>query len=648
MPESASRFEPMRRPIKARSASEENHGNRPRLRVGLQFAAPAFALILLAVSPAWAARDDYAAVEQRLAETTQYLSSDQLEGRGLGSKGLDLAADYIAGRFRQYGLKTDLWQGGPFQKFTVAIDTELGSNNHLALLGPASNGGKPETINLILGKDFTPLAVSGAATFDAPLVFAGYGISTRPAHYDDFADVDVSGKAVILLRHQPRDSVDNDPDAAGIKDTPYMLIRHKAANAYEHGAAAVILCNDYADIRKRSRHDDAIMPFHIAGATYSHPDLPVINCRRAAIDRVLHAVCGKDLATLEEQIDRTLKPCSLELTGWRIAGRTELRHVPCEVKNVAAILPGDGALAEETVILGAHYDHLGYGSRGSLPSKPAAIYHGADDNASGVAVVLETARTLALRGQKLHRRVVFVTFTGEEWGFWGSSHYVNDPVVPLDKTTAMVNLDMVGRLRGDALTINSVGTGTGFDELLDRINEPHGFSLTKVAGASGRSDQAAFYAKKIPNLHFFTGKHPDYHSPTDTFPKLNIPGMRRIGELVTDMVVALANAPVRTQYVCVPLQCRAGAAPRPFFGCIPDFTREEPGYPISGVIRGSPAERCGLRAGDVIVRFGKSNIGVCDDFDDALQQYVGGEHVRVKVRRKTASMTFEATLDPPK
>ena len=262
-------------------------------------------------------------------------------------------------------------------------------------------------------------------------------------------------------------------------------------------------------------------------------------------------------------------------------------------------------------------------------------------------MVLEVARTLAQRPQKLHRTVIFIFFTGEEWGFWGSSYYVNDPIVPMSKTAAMVNLDMVGRLREDALTVNSVGTGTGFSGLLDQVNRPYGFHLTKVAGASGRSDQASFYAKRVPNIHFFTGKHPEYHRPTDMFSLVNIPGMRRIAGYVLDMTVALANAPQRPDFVAVPMQRRAGDMPRPFLGCVPDFTREEPGYPISAVISGSPADRCGLRGGDVIVKFGKHHIGICDDFDDALQQYAAGDRVKIRVRRKTSTMTFEATLAAP-
>ena len=169
-----------------------------------------------------------------------------------------------------------------------------------------------------------------------------------------------------------------------------------------------------------------------------------------------------------------------------------------------------------------------------------------------------------------------------------------------------------------------------------------------VAGASGRSDQASFYAKRIPDIHFFTGKHPEYHRPTDIVsPLLNVPGMRRIAGYVLDTTVALANAAQRPDFVAVPMQRRVGEMPKPFLGCIPDFTREEPGYPISAVISGSPAERCGLKGGDVIVKFGKCQIGICDDFDDALQQFAPGDRVKIKVRRNRSTMTFEATLADP-
>ena len=630
---------------------------RPRLgRVAFLLIAGVFPSVLLSAgeqpTPAIADKslgDKNAAIEQRLAATTRYLSSDELEGRGLGTKGIDLAADYIAGRLRQlnrYGVRTDVFDGGPFQKFMVGIDAALGANNRLALVGPPR--GKVQTptrIELAAGDDFTPLAISGNGRFDLPLVFAGYGITARKAGYDDFAGIDVANKAVVMLRHQPRDAV-NDKESAAIKETAYTLIRHKVANACEHGAAAVIVCSDQAEVRRRRHDEDTLFSFHVAGTTFTHPDVPVITCRRSVVDRILQALNKTNLGEIEDQIDRTLKPGSRDLAGWRIQGETDMRHVTCEVKNVAAVLPGDGPLADEAIVLGAHYDHLGYGSRSTLPSKPLAVYHGADDNASGVAVVLEVARALAHRKEKLHRTVIFILFTGEEWGFWGSSHYVNEPLVPMRKTAAMVNLDMVGRLRNDAVQVNSVGTGTGFSRSWTRSTGLMGSISRRCPAQSGRSDQAAFYCKRVPNIHFITGKHPDYHRPTDTFDKLNVAGMRRIADYVREMTVALANAPQRPAFVAVPMQPRAGT-PRPFLGCIPDFTREEPGYPISSVIAGSPADRCGLRGGDVIVKFGRSLIGICDDFDDALQQYAPGDKVKVRVRRKRSTMTFEATLGAP-
>ncbi len=597
--------------------------------------------------------NDPAGIEQRLAASAKYLSSDDLEGRGLGTKGIDLAAAYIAkqlGQLATYGVQTDLWDGGPFQKFKVAIDADLSSENKVSLVGPPrADGKKPLSIELELGKDYTPLAISGAGKFDLPLVFAGYGISARKAGYDDFADVNVTDKAVIMLRHQPRDEID-DKESAAIKETAYTAFRHKASNAYEHGASGVIFCCDQAELRRRHSQDDTALSFKVAGTTFTHPDLPVLSCRRAVIDRILKSLNDPELGQIEEQIDRTLKPASRELTGWRLRGETGIHHVLCDVKNVAAILPGEGPLADETVVVGAHYDHLGYGARGTVPSKKesGSIYHGADDNASGVAVVIEVARALSQRPKRLHRRVLFILFTGEEWGFWGSSHYVNNPVVPLEKTVAMLNLDMVGRLREGALTINSVGTGTGLSPLLDLLNRPYGFQITQVPGASGRSDQAAFYAKRVPNIHYFTGKHPDYHRPTDTFPGLNLAGMRRIAGYVADMAVALADAPGRPEFVSVPMQRRANDVPRAYLGCLPDFTREEPGYPISCVISGSPAARCGLQSGDVIVKFGRLNIGIADDLDDALQQYVSGDRVRVKVRRDRSTKTFETVLEATK
>ena len=666
-------------------------------------------LVLIAALPSLAAveeEEETAAIEKRIADSARYLASDELEGRGIGSKGIDLAADHIARQFQQAGLKTDLFDGTSMQQFSVTTSAQIGSDNKLALLGPAGNNGdKRESIVLEPGKDFSPMAASGSGSFDLPLVFAGYGITGQAEKYDDYAGIDVEGKAVVILRHEPQQA---DPKSVfdGTKNSDHAPFLRKVSNAYEHGAAAVIFCTDNFEIRKeaagvhkqwqqaldkltaehakfkkignptlqqietqRTQIDkltrrvdtlnkqlaakcDPVMPFRAARGAGSARDFPIVHCRRAALDRVVRAALGSDLAKLEEQIDDGPTPHSAALTGWRIAGQTDVNRKEANIKNVVAVLEGEGPLAEETIVLGAHYDHVGYGGHGSREpnsqeSKPRPIHNGADDNASGVAVLIEVARTLAARPEKLGRRVVFIAFSGEERGLLGSAHYVNHPLTPLENTVAMLNLDMVGRLRDDKLTVMGTGTAKQFDVLLEELCGEHGFELTKKPGGFGPSDQASFYAKKIPVMHFITGFHTDVHRPSDDFEKLNVPGMRRVARLVEEVTVTLANAEDRPEYVFTGNQRTRPTGNRPYLGTVPDFAAEGAGYVLSGVVQGGPAEQAGIRGGDSIVRLADSKIGGLEDIDSALRKHKAGDRVQVVVLRDKQQMTFEVTLGKP-
>ncbi len=666
----------------------------------LWLALPWLVLGLCGTAPA---AEEIEAVEKRLADSVRYLASDELEGRGIGTDGIDLAADYIARQFTQLGLKTELFDGTPMQEFFLITSAEMGANNELRLIGPPrTDGGGPETIELKLGQGFSPMAVSGSGEFGLPLVFAGYGITGKQEGYDDYAGLDVGGKAVIVLRHEPQQA---DPKSVfnGTQDSDHAPFSRKLSNAYEHGAAAVIFCTDRFEIRKnvqryrqqwqraldrlsdegaklkgaedptleeievqRTQIDqllrqvqssserlraayDPVMEFRATGGGDSPRDFPVVFCRRSELDRVVSAALGVDLAKLEEQIDKGPQPHSGELTGWRVAGRTDVRRKRAEVKNVVAVLEGEGPLAEETIVVGAHYDHLGRGKRGSQTSAKGEIYNGADDNASGVAALIEIARTLANRPQRLRRRVVFIAFTGEERGLRGSAHYVSHPLVPLEKTVAMLNLDMVGRLRDDKLIVFGSGTAVGFAELIDRINRPYGLKLKMMPSGFGPSDHTSFYAKKIPVMHFFTDRHGDLHRPSDDFETLNIAGMRRVSEFAGEMAVALANAEDRPRYVAVARPpSRRAHGPRPYLGTVPDFGAEGVGYALGSVVEGGPAARAGLGAGDVIIEFGDSKIGSLEDIDSALRKHKSGDRVRVVVRRGKERLTFEVTLDPPR
>src|SRR6185503_10649265 len=271
----------------------------------------------------------------------------------------------------------------------------------------------------------------------------------------------------------------------------------------------------------------------------------------------------------EKEIDGDLTPRSIELKGWRAEGQAEVIEKKAKVKNVVAVLDGEGPLANETIVLGAHYDHLGHGGEGSLAPWTTEIHNGADDNASGTATLLEVAHRLATSSQKPRHRIVFIAFTGEERGLYGSAYYARQPRFPLEKTIAMFNLDMVGRLNDDKLAVYGTGTAKEFDSLIERLCKEQDFKLSKHEGGFGPSDHSSFYAKKIPVLHLFTGTHSDYHRPSDDTTKLNIEGMRRVADLLVDIVQATDAADQKPTYLEIKrVEQIGGDSDRPYFGSI--------------------------------------------------------------------------------
>jgi hypothetical protein len=656
------------------------------------------------------AAESAAESEGRLRNAVTYLSSDELEGRGIGTQGLDKAADFLASEFAKLGLKTDLFDGTPFQKFDINVTVEMGpaEQNSLTLVGPpAAAGGEPVRKALKLGEAYNPLAAGGTGQFDAPLVFAGYGITAtnlkrdgKDFTYDDFAGVDVKGKVVIILRKEPQQADAKSP-FSGVRTTQHAYFQRKLTNAAEHGAAAVIFVNDGLELETRrddgrkvlgdlitklaelaakfqkapaeeqtaiaaemakvaeqagelnsrlAQSTDEPLPLHGAGDESTHGKLPVLFASRAAIDEVLKLALQKDLATLEKEIDADLKPRTAELTGWKAVGQTNLVQKTANVKNVVAVLEGEGPLADETIIVGAHYDHLGSGGAGSLAPWTKDIHNGADDNASGTATLLEVAHRLATSGKKPARRIVFIAFTGEERGLLGSDHYVRNPRFALENTIAMFNLDMVGRLKDESLAVYGTGTAKEFDPLVESLSAKHGFKLTKHPGGYGPSDHAKFYGKKIPVLHFFTGTHSDYHRPSDDSPKLNIEGMRRVADMLLTIIETTAANPDRPAYIEIKkIESIAigdgDPSDRPYFGSMPAYPNpEKDGVLLEMVRDDSPAAKAGLKGGDVLLQIGDSKTVTLEDFQGALTNYKPGDKVKVKARRGKEVVESETTL----
>ena len=597
------------------------------------------------------------AAERRaiLEGDVSWLAAPEREGRGPGTKGIEAAADWVADRFNGLGLKAPAGPESSRQPFEMTLEAKLGpaEKNTAELVGPADTSGNRRLVPLELGKDFTPLAIGGSGPFDLPLAFAGYGITAPAEHYDDYAPLEAAGGvkdvAVIVLRQEPQK---DDPHGAfdGNQTSQHAALARKAANASEHEAGGLIFCND------SDAEGDALMPFTRAGEGSDRRTMPILHVRRSALDEAVAAAIGRPLTEIQRAVDEKLEPASSLLEGWRIRGQTAIERVQTDGKNILGLLPGKGRAAQpdspaiearETIVLGAHYDHLGFGGVNSAAPGEQAIHYGADDNASGTALLLEVARRLAA-GPPLPRSILFAAFSGEERGLLGSGHYAANPAVPLADTVAMVNLDMVGRLDGNKVIVHGTGTGSGFDALVDRLVAARGLEVAKEPGGFGPSDHASFYAKKIPVLHVFTGSHSDYHRPTDTADKINYEGLALLADLVTDIVRELAVAPEKPAYIEVASPQFARGGDRPYFGSIPDFGKPGGGYAISGVAKDSPAARGGLAGGDLIRRLGESAITNLEDFDSALRKYKGGDTVPVVVLRDGEEVTVEVTLDPPR
>ncbi|MBL8825658.1 MAG: M20/M25/M40 family metallo-hydrolase [Planctomycetaceae bacterium] len=642
----------------------------------------------------------FSASGDRLLNAVKYLAADEQEGRGVGTKGLDRAGDYIAAQFKKLGLKTELFDGKPFQTFTMQTGAELGPKNEAALVNTGKEGKK---LVLKLGTDFNTLSLGGSGKFDLPLVFVGYGITAKDEKYDDYAGIDVKDKAVIVMRHEPQQ---NNPHSAfnGTQTSPYAPYVRKISNAYEHGAAAVIFLTDDYDIQQRveqarkrwlqaidelteatekfkkiekptqaqteefrkesiklteaiGRYSktledeyDPMVTFKGAGPGGESTRIPVIYVRRTALAEMAQDALGTDLAAIEREIDKGPTPHSRELKNWRLQGEVTVKRTEAQVKNVVGVLEGSGPKADETVVVGAHYDHLGYGGEGSFVPNAKEIHNGADDNGSGSAALLEVAALMAQQQGKLSRRVVFIAFTGEERGLIGSARYCKEPLYPLDKTVAMVNMDMVGRLTDNKLIIQGVDTAKEFDVIIDGLNKRFDFKLTKQPGGFGPSDHSSFYSQKVPVMHFFTGTHKEYHRPSDDVELINVDGMKRIAEMVAETTLAIAQADARPSYLESkrPAAAMGGGGNRPYFGSIPDFAQNEPGYALMGAAKDSPAEKAGMKAGDIIIKLGESRIGNLEDFDSALRKYKAGDKVVVVVKRGGKEVPLTVTLDPPR
>ena len=565
-------------------------------------------------------RSNAAITAEEIRVHIRFLASDELEGREAGTEGAERAAQYIASAFRAYGLKPVGDEGTFEQRFSFVARVVPGPNNRLRM---ETREGRRD---FVFRREFVPLAFSSGGALEGEVVFAGYGISAPELGWDDYAGIEVAGKIVLLLQGSP-----DGEDPHG-RFHAYRAPQRKVAIAREKGARGVLFI-----ARKENAESD-----RLAASRYDHmfgeAGIPVLLLGRAAASELMRAA-GKDLAEHERAVTSGATPRAFELAGVRLAGDVDVRKETRQTANVVGALEGnDPLLKEEVIVIGAHYDHLGRGGEHSLaPDRIGEVHNGADDNASGVAGLLELAQALAADRSALRRSVLFIAFSAEELGLLGSTHYVKHPIYPLERTIAMLNFDMIGRLRESGLVIYGVGTSPFWAAAVERANDAVRLNIRFREDGVGPSDHTSFYLKDIPVLHFFTGVHEDYHKPSDDTEKIHAEGAARIVTLAHAIVRELDRRPERPAFVRVREEWREGAASgfRVYIGTIPDYAESTEGVKIAGVRPGSPAEKAGLHVGDVIRRVGRREIRNVYDYTYALQELKEGEEVEFVVMRRS-------------
>ncbi|MCS6858918.1 MAG: M20/M25/M40 family metallo-hydrolase [Abditibacteriales bacterium] len=601
-----------------------------------------------------------------------YLASDALEGRQPGTVGIDKAASYIAEEFKRYGLEPirtsangqppvmlpsgnagvsvygnprkpsadELLastfrneRGSYLQTFEVVKGVQMGSGNTLQVNGKVCH---PR-------KDFQPFAFStNGKVENAPVVFVGYGLQSKEAQYDDYAGVDVKGKVVLLMRYSPEGNNPHGKFGAGIG------LRDKARTARNAGAAAMLLVNPPDSGEDRLEF--------AGGNDASDAGIPCFHIKRDVADAILRAD-GKTLEELHKRIKADLRPQSFEVKGATVSLQSDVVKERKPTANVVGILPGsDPQLRGEFIVIGAHYDHLGrfdvsapdrvdFLRGASLAPQSQEPHRGADDNASGTAGLLEIAQHLAAQRKQLKRSVLFVAFSAEEMGLLGSKHFVENPPVPLRNIVAMLNMDMIGRMREDKLSVLGVGTSPAWRDILHAANEGLNLILQFNDQGPGPSDQTSFYNKDIPVLHFYTGAHPDYHKPSDEAYKINAEGEARVLTLVTRVTLKLADASPRLAFTKTTAPQPQATSFRVTLRIIPDYGFNGEGMRIDALSDpNGPAGKAGIKAGDIIISFGGKPVRNVQDYTAYLGEHQPGDEVEVVLLRGREKVTVKVKL----
>lgn len=556
-----------------------------------------------------------------------YLASDDLKGRYPGTPGSIAAADYIRKQFQEAGLKL-LGEGG-FQNFEVVVSVSAGEGNRLQVHHKNKKLVVDYTPFPFVVEDFTPFPFSKNGTVAAEVVFAGYGfeINKDSLVWNDYEGIDVSGKWVMILRGDP------EMEKQESRFVLYGDDRDKVLIARDKGAAGVLFVSG----KKFDANDDLVSMYF--DKTQSTAGIPVMHIKRLVANEIL-SEDNITIDSLESVLISGMKPNSVVLSN-TVEATTEVIQKKVVARNVVGLLEGaDPMLKNSYIIVGAHYDHLGMGGTGSGSRfmDSLAVHNGADDNASGVAGILELASLLASEKSSLKRSVLFIAFDGEELGLLGSRYFVSNPLIDLKNTIAMINFDMIGRLRlnDPAVMVGGTGTSVESEGILSSLDTST-IKLNYSPEGFGPSDHAAFYAENITVFFFSTGAHEDYHTPDDDWDRINYEGEKDLLEIGDQLITALADRDTPLTFrEAGPKQQegRAGYRFKVTLGIMPDFTSTvEGGLGVGGVKKDGPAYKGGILKGDLITAIDGKQVNDIYDYMNRLKKLQPGQVISVDVLR---------------
>lgn len=552
-----------------------------------------------------------------LKQHVYFLAADSLQGRKAGSQENFQAATYIRDQFSSFGLHLQGQDG--FQYFEIVTDAEMGPDNSLGL----------GTFTGIPGVDFIPFSFSSSGKLRAMVTFTGYGfnISSDTLTWKDYEGLDVAGRWVMVLQGDPE-----------VTDPSSIFAAHgnnwrKILEARDHGAGGVLIVTPVAMDK-----GDVLPGLQLEKST-ARAGIPVIHITRQMANRILQGQ-GKTIEDLEIQLNSERKPFSFEIP-LEVKADVNVVFQTARTQNVVALLPGsDPALMNEFVIIGAHYDHLGMGGPGSNSRAldTIAVHNGADDNASGVAGLLELAEALAMNREQVKRSILFVAFDAEEIGLLGSRYFVEQSKEILERTDAMINFDMIGRFDPEQkpLLIGGTGTSVESEALLDDLATDLDFKLTYSPEGFGASDHSSFYTKDIPVFFISSGAHDDYHKPGDDAHLLDYESMARIVDFAYDLVLEIASREESLTFQeAGPREVpRSGRGYKVVLGIMPDFTSSDNnGLRVDAVRKDGPADRGGMLKGDIIVGLNGKTVTNIYDYMARLNELETDQTTAVEVVR---------------